>query len=745
IEEAVLASWAADGTFAASVAARPAGDGGSNEYVFYDGPPFANGLPHYGHLLTGFVKDVVPRYQTMRGRRVERRFGWDCHGLPAEIDAERELGVSGRGPITEYGIDRFNDFCRRSVLRYTEEWRRYVTRQARWVDFENDYKTMDPSYMESVMWAFKQLWDRSLLYEAYRVLPYCWECETPLSNAETRQDDAYRDRQDPALTVAFTLEPDPAAPPLVAGPLQLWVWTTTPWTLPSNLAVAVGPTLEYAVVDLPGGQRVVLGEETLASYESELSEATRVGTVRGDELVGRSYRPLFDYFASTSGAFRILPADFIATDEGTGIVHLAPGFGEEDQATCAAYGIEVVCPVDSRTRFTAEVPDFEGLQVFEANQPVIRALRAAGAVVRVDSYVHPYPHCWRTDTPLVYRAVTSWFVEVTKIRDRLLANNQQITWVPAHVRDGAFGKWLEGARDWSISRNRFWGAPIPVWRSDDPRYPRIDVYGSVEELEADFGVRPLDLHRPAIDELTRPNPDDPTGRSTMRRTSDVLDCWFESGSMPFAQVHYPFENQDWFEHHFPGDFIVEYVNQSRAWFYNLHVMATALFDRPAFSTCIAHGVVLGDDGRKMSKRLRNFPDPDAMFDVYGADAMRWFFMSSSIVRGGDLIVDEQGIRSAVRQALLPLWNAWYFFTLYANADGRRADLTRNWRTAEAANGAGGAASPGAAPGVLDRYILAKASALVVDAGAALDTYDLSRACAAVEAFLDALDNWYIRR
>ncbi len=516
------------------------------------------------------------------------------------------------------------------------------------------------------------------------------------------------------------------------------MWTTTPWTLPSNLAVAVGPTLEYAVLDLPGGPRVVLGEETLGSYESELSGATRVGTVRGDELVGRSYRPLFDYFASTSGAFRILPADFVATDEGTGIVHLAPGFGEEDQATCAAYGIEVVCPVDSRTRFTAEVPDFEGLQVFEANQPVIRALRTADAVVRVDSYVHPYPHCWRTDTPLVYRAVTSWFVEVTKIRDRLLANNQQIAWVPAHVRDGAFGKWLEGARDWSISRNRFWGAPIPVWRSDDPRYPRIDVYGSVDELEADFGVRPLDLHRPAIDELTRPNPDDPTGRSTMRRTSDVLDCWFESGSMPFAQVHYPFENQDWFEHHFPGDFIVEYVNQSRAWFYNLHVMATALFDRPAFSTCIAHGVVLGDDGRKMSKRLRNFPDPDAMFDVYGADAMRWFFMSSSIVRGGDLIVDEQGIRSAVRQALLPLWNAWYFFTLYANADGRRADLTRDWRTQEGA-------SRGSAPGVLDRYILAKASALVVDAGAALDGYDLSRACAAVEAFLDALDNWYIRR
>jgi isoleucyl-tRNA synthetase len=738
IEEDILARWADEKTFAASVQARPAGHEGSNEYVFYDGPPFANGLPHYGHLLTGYVKDAVPRYQTMRGRRVERRFGWDCHGLPAETQAEKELGVSGRGPIAEYGIGRFNDYCRTSVLRYTHEWEHYVTRQARWVDFANDYKTMDPSYMESVTWAFKQLYDKGLLYEEYRVLPYCWECETPLSNTETRVDDAYRDRQDPAVTVGFTLEPDPAADPLLAGELTLWVWTTTPWTLPSNLALAVGPDVDYAVLELDG-RRVVLGAGRQEAYAAQLEGGSLLGTVKGNALAGRRYRPLFPYFASTPNAFVVLAAEWVTTEDGTGVVHLAPGFGEDDQVTCAAAGIAVVCPVDSRTRFTAEVPDFEGLQVFEANQPVIRALRDRGALVRADSYLHAYPHCWRTDTPLVYRAVTSWFVNVTAIKERLLDNARSITWIPGHVKDGSFGKWLAGARDWSISRNRFWGSPIPVWKSDDPAYPRIDVYGSLDELEADFGVRPADLHRPAIDELTRPNPDDPTGRSVMRRVTDVLDCWFESGSMPFAQLHYPFENAEYFEEHFPGDFIVEYIGQTRAWFSVLHVMATALFDRPAFTTCVAHGIILGQDGAKMSKRLRNYPDPEEMFSRHGADAVRWYLLGSPVLRGGDFSVDERGITGAVRAALLPLWNAWYFFTLYANADGRTATLG-------AAPASGGPPSSGPTPGnVLDRYVLAKLHDLVEGATRAMDTYDLSGACATVESFLDTLTNWYVRR
>ncbi|MHB1534576.1 MAG: isoleucine--tRNA ligase [Acidimicrobiales bacterium] len=724
LEETILADWNTGAIFEASVAARPVG---GPEYVFYDGPPFANGLPHYGHLLTGFVKDVIPRYHTMRGERVERRFGWDCHGLPAETEAEKELGVSGRGPITEFGIERFNDYCRTSVLRYTREWERYVTRQARWVDFRRAYKTMDLSYMESVMWAIKQLYDRDLLYEAYRVLPYCWECETPLSNSETRQDDAYRERQDPAVTVSFTLDADPAAPEAIRAPVEVWVWTTTPWTLPSNLALAVGPAIDYAVFERDG-RRLVLGEARVGAYEKQLEGTARVGTVSGADLVGRHYAPLFPYFAGAENAFVVLEAGFVTTEDGTGVVHMAPGFGEDDQVACAEAGIAVVCPVDDRTRFTAEVPDFEGLQVFDANQPVIRALRDAGRLIRSDSYLHNYPHCWRTDTPLVYKAVTSWFVKVTAVKERMLANNAGITWVPSHVRDGSFGKWLEGARDWSISRNRFWGSPIPVWKSDDPRYPRIDVYGSLDELERDFGVRPADLHRPGIDELTRPNPDDPSGNSTMRRVTDVLDCWFESGSMPFASVHYPFENQDWFEAHFPGDFIVEYVNQTRGWFYTLHVLATALFDRPAFQACIAHGIVLGDDGMKMSKRLRNYPDPDAMFARYGADAMRWYLMSSAVLRGGDLITDEKGIAGAVRSALLPLWNVWYFFALYANAEGRQVQLGRTDAT-----------------GTLDRYILAKLRQVVDAVTEALDRYDLSGACAAIESFLDTLSNWYVRR
>jgi isoleucyl-tRNA synthetase len=716
VERRVLDYWRDDKTFEASVENRPAGADGTNEFVFYDGPPFANGLPHYGHLLTGYVKDVVPRYETMRGHRVERRFGWDTHGLPAEVEAEKQLGISTKAEIVALGMDKFNDACRTSVLRYTAEWERYVTRQARWVDFKNDYKTLDLDYMESVMWAFKTLHDKGLIYEGFRVLAYCWRCETPLSNTETRMDDVYRDRQDPAVTVRFRLETGE----------DLLVWTTTPWTLPSNLAVAVNPDVEYAVFE-KDSQRFVLGEARAAAYANELADATRVGTLAGRDLVGRRYTPLFDFLADTPNAFRVLAGDFVTTEDGTGVVHLAPAFGEDDQNACNAAGIPTVVTVDEHTRFTSLVPAYEGLQVFEANKPVLRDLKARGVVVRHDSYTHSYPHCWRCDTPLVYKAVSSWFVAVTTFRDRMVELNQQITWTPEHVKEGSFGKWLAGARDWSISRNRFWGSPIPVWKSDDPEYPRVDVYGSLDELERDFGVRLTDLHRPGIDELTRPNPDDPTGRSTMRRVPEVLDCWFESGSMPFAQVHYPFENTDWFEHHYPGDFIVEYAPQTRGWFYTLHVLATALFDRPAFRSCVCHGILLGDDGRKMSKSLRNYPDVYVMFDKYGADAMRWTLMSSPILRGGDALVSEGAIRDAVRHVLLPLWNVWYFFSLYANAEGysasRRVDSEH----------------------LLDRYVLAKTGELVADVTRQMDAYDVSGACGSVRSYLDALTNWYVRR
>jgi isoleucyl-tRNA synthetase len=724
LEERVLASWDRADTFARSVALRPRGE---HEFVFYDGPPFANGLPHYGHLLTGYVKDVVPRYQTMRGRRVERRFGWDCHGLPAEMGAEKELGISGRKAIAEYGIERFNAHCRASVMKYTQEWERYVRRQARWVDFRNDYKTMDLSYMESVLWAFSELWKKGLVYESYRVMPYSWAAETPVSNFETRLDDSYRDRTDPAVTVRFELEPAPG-PGAFGRPLEALVWTTTPWTLPSNLALAVGAAIEYAVFEQDGRRRI-LGAAAAAKYERELAGWTRVATVRGAELVGRRYRPLFPFFAGHANAFRVLSGEFVSTDEGTGIVHMAPGFGEDDQVLCAANGIELVCPVDGSGRFMAEVPPWQGMNVLEANKPIIAELKLRGALLRHDTIVHSYPHCWRTDQPLIYRAVNSWYVKVTAFRERMVELNRSIRWIPEHVRDGQFGKWLEGARDWSISRNRFWGSPLPVWRSDDPRYPRTDVYGSLAELERDFGVRLTDLHRPAVDALTRPNPDDPSGKSTMRRVEDVFDCWFESGSMPFAQIHYPFENKAWFESHFPADFIVEYIAQTRGWFYTLVVLSTALFDKAPFQNCICHGVVLDPSGRKLSKRLSNYPEPEEMFATHGADALRWFLCSSPVLRGADLEIEKDGkqIGEVVRLVLNPIWNAYAFFTLYANTDRVRGRLRTD------------------ASGVLDRYVLAKTGLLVGTVQAALDAYEIAGACAEVRTFLDALNNWYIRR
>ncbi len=716
IETETLKFWQQDNTFAASVEQHAATGDASNEFVFYDGPPFANGLPHYGHLLTGFVKDAVPRYQTMRGKRVERRFGWDCHGLPAEAEAERQLGISGTQAITDYGIDKFNEYCKVSVLQYTADWERYVTRQARWVDFTNDYKTLDTPYMESVMWAFKALWDKGLIYEGFRVLPYSWALETPLSNTETRMDDAYKMVQDPALTVAFVLE---------SGD-NLLAWTTSPWTLPSNLALAVAPDVDYVRVR-HNDKVFVLAEARLSAYAKELDEAEVLGTVRGSQLVGQSYTPLFPYFAGRPGACRVFGGEFVTTEDGTGVVHMAPGFGEDDYQVCKENGIELVVPVNSRGEFTQEVPDYAGLQVFEANPLIIRALKERGVVLRHETYDHSYPHCWRTGKPLIYMALSSWFVNVTAVKDRMVALNQEIRWVPEHLKDGSFGKWLENARDWNISRNRFWGSPIPVWRSDNPEFPRIDVYGSVAELERDFGVKVTELHRPVVDDLVRPNPDDPSGKSMMRRVPEVLDCWFESGSMPFAQVHYPFENQEWFEQHNPGDFIVEYIGQTRGWFYTLHVLATALFDRPAFSTCVSHGIVLGADGQKMSKSLRNYPDPMGVFDNYGADAMRWYLLSSSILRGSDFAVTEEGIRDTVRQVMLPLWNSWYFLSLYANAEGKSGKVDFS------------------SDNVLDTYIFSKLHHLVNDTTVSMDAYDLFNACQQVRTFLDVLTNWYIRR
>ena len=766
IEERVLKYWDEDGTFQASIDARPAGEDGSNEFVFYDGPPFANGLPHYGHLLTGYVKDLVARYQTQRGHRVERRFGWDTHGLPAELEAMKQLGMSDKVQIEKMGIDKFNDACRASVMKYAGEWQDYVTRQARWVDFENDYKTLNVEYMESVIWAFKTLHEKGLTYSGFRVLPYCWKDETPLSNHELRMDDdVYKMRQDQTVTVTF---------PIIAGDnvlsaelegVNAIAWTTTPWTLPTNLALAVGPDVRYAVVPAgPNGTmldqgtagegRFLLAEDLVASYAKDLgyddADAARAAVTSvhtGKELEGLRYTPLWDYYADaekwgTSNAWKFVVADYVTTTDGTGIVHQAPAYGEDDQKVCEANGIPVILSVDEGGKFLpmfgeGPLSEIAGLQVFEANKPITRELKSEGRLLRQASYEHSYPHCWRCRNPLIYKAVSSWFVEVTKIKDRMIELNQEINWIPENVKDGQFGKWLENARDWSISRNRYWGSPIPVWVSDDPNYPRTDVYGSLAEMEADFGRLPLnkegqpDLHRPFIDELTRPNPDDPTGKSTMRRVEDVLDVWFDSGSMPYAQVHYPHENADWFEHHNPGDFIVEYIGQTRGWFYTLHILATALFDRPAFRNVISHGIVLGSDGQKMSKSLRNYPDVSEVLDRDGSDAMRWFLMASPILRGGNLVVTEQGIRDGVRQVILPLWNVWHFFTLYTNAanNGAGYEATLRHESTEP----------------LDTYMLAATGDLIRNMTTALDTYDVSVACEMLRAYMDTLTNWYVRR
>ncbi len=784
IEELILKYWDEDGTFQASIDNRPAKvDGENNEFVFYDGPPFANGLPHYGHLLTSYVKDLVARYQTQQGRRVERRFGWDTHGLPAELEAMKQLGMTDKAEIEEMGIDKFNDACRTSVLEYTQEWEEYINRMGRWVDFENDYKTLNPSFMESVIWAFKTLYDQDLTYRGFRVLPYCWNDETPLSNHELRMDDdVYKMRQDPSVTVQFKVTGLPSNPELIpAGGVTpevaealtgvgVLAWTTTPWTLPTNFSVAAGPDIEYAVVpvvaaevDSFGAETVLLATDRVRAHakmlgyeDGDAAAAAIEATYTGRQLAGLAYEPLFTYFVDaetygTENAFRILVDDYVSTEDGTGLVHQAPAYGEEDQRVNEAHGIPVVLSVDEGAKFLplfadenvggGALQDIAGVQVFEANRSIIRALRAQGALLGEQSYEHSYPHCWRCRTPLIYRAITSWYVKVTDFKDDMLRHNEDINWIPGNVKYGQFGKWLENARDWSISRNRYWGSPIPVWESDDPNYPRIEVYGSLAEIEEAFGQLPrnaegeIDLHRPWIDELVRPNPDDPTGNSMMRRVEDVLDVWFDSGSMPYAQVHYPMKNKDWFDTHNPADFIVEYIGQTRGWFYTMHVLGTALFDRPAFKNVISHGIVLGSDGNKMSKSLQNYPDVNEVLDRDGSDAMRWFLMASPILRGGNLIVTEEGIREAARQAILPAWNVWHFFSLYANsatANGNRPEGYQAQFRYESTD-------------PLDQYILAATGTMLREVKGSLDDYNVSGATETIRSYMETMTNWYIRR
>lgn len=718
LEQEIIKKWKEEQTFERSLE-------GEEEFVFYDGPPFANGLPHYGHLLTGFKKDLFPRFQTMLGKKVTRRFGWDCHGLPAEMGAEKELGISGKVAIENFGIDKFNAHCRSSVMQYAHEWEAYVERQARWVDFKNDYKTMEMPYMESVIWAFKELYDKGLVYESMRVMPYSWACETPVSDFETRMDNSYREKVSKAVTVKFSLEGAPKGMP--EGNYKLLVWTTTSWTLPSNLAIAVKEDVEYSCFE-KDGEILIIATALAPKYSAELGDKL-VGTMMGSAMLEMKYAPLMPYYKDHPNSFRVLNGEFVTTEDGTGAVHMAPGFGEDDFNLCKANNIEVVCPVDNAGKFVFPIIEYQGMQVFDAADQITIRLKNEGKWLKTEQYIHNYPHCWRTDTPLIYKAVPSWYVAVTKIKDKMIANNQKINWIPSHIKDGMFGKWLENARDWSISRNRYWGCPLPIWKSDNPEFPHIEVYGSIAEIEEAFGVKVPDLHRPFIDELVKPNPKDPSGKSILRRVTDVFDCWFESGSMPYGQVHYPFENKEWFETHFPADFITEYVGQTRGWFYTLLVLSTALFDKPPFLNVICHGVLLGSDGQKLSKRLKNYPDPNEVFDTIGADAMRWFLVSSPAVRGQDLIIDKdaRGMKEALRTAIKPIWNAYNFFTLYANADEVQAkfDLSSN--------------------NILDKYILSKCFESVAAVKKSLLAFDSITACKAVEEFLEVLNNWYIRR
>lgn len=713
MEEAILAHWEANDIFLKSVE-----EGGENgDFVFYDGPPFATGLPHYGHLLAGTLKDIIPRYWTMKGKRVERRFGWDCHGVPVEYEIQQSLNLDGSTAIEDFGIGNFNEACREIVLRYSKDWESTVKRMGRWVDFRHTYRTMDKSFMESIWWVFSQMFDKGLIYKGHKVVPFSPALGTPLSNFEANQN--YQDVQDPAITVSFPLADEPET--------SLLAWTTTPWTLISNLALTVGADIDYVtVVDAESGSRYILAEARLDAYYKKEEEYEVVAHCKGADLVGRVYTPLFDYFADRreEGAFRVLAGDFVTTADGTGIVHTAPAFGEDDFFVCGKEGIKLVCPVDVEGKFTDEVPDHQDVFVKDADKAIIKRLKDAGRLVHQGTINHSYPFCWRSDTPLIYRAISTWYVSVDSIKDKLVSRIPESHWVPEHLGEGRFGNWLRGARDWAISRNRYWGTPLPLWQSEDGE--EIVCIHSIEELEELSGQKVDDLHRHHVDDITIPSRE---GRGELRRVSEVLDCWFESGSMPYAQQHYPFENKEKFESSFPADFIAEGVDQTTLWFYVLTVISTAVFDKPAFKNVVVNGIVLAEDGKKMSKRLKNYPDPVEVIDRHGADAVRLFMINSPAARAEDLRFAEEGVRDIVRRVLLPWWNSYKFFVTYARLDDWRFDPDV---LAERSDN------------ILDRVLLSRLQTLVGRVEREMSQYHMYNVVTPLLEFIDQLTNNYIR-
>ncbi|MCC5832307.1 MAG: isoleucine--tRNA ligase [Chlamydiales bacterium] len=701
-EERILRFWKEEEIFQKSLHNRKEGP----SFAFYDGPPFATGLPHYGHLLAGTIKDVIPRYKTMKGYYVPRRFGWDCHGLPVENEIEKAFSLSGAPSIEEFGIAKFNEECRKIVLRYTSEWKSKVERFGRWVDFSQTWKTMDPTFMETVWWVFKQVYEKGLIYEGFKVMPFSAKLGTPLSNFEA--SDNYKEVDDPSVVVTLPLVDEPKT--------ALLVWTTTPWTLISNMAATVGEEIDYVKV-AHDGKFYILAKDAVERW---FEGAQAVASFKGKELIGKRYEPCFPYFRDLEGAFRLISDDFVSTEDGTGIVHTAPAFGEADFYACKKAEIPLVCPVDNNGRFTAEIPEYRGVFVKDADKGIIRSLKEAGRLFYRGTIRHRYPFCWRSDTPLIYKAITTWFLNVEKIKERLIAANENVHWVPGHLKEGRFGNWLEGARDWAISRNRYWGTPIPLWRSEEGE---IHVIGSISELEELTGEKITDLHRHYVDALTFTK-----NGKTFKRITEVFDCWFESGSMPYAQNHYPFENKEETEKNFPADFIAEGVDQTRAWFYTLLVLAVTLFDSPAYKNVVANGILLAEDGNKMSKRLKNYPEPDIVVHKYGADAVRLYMLNSPAVKADDLRFSERGVELVLRQILIPLWNAHAFFTTYARI--------YNWRPTSHR------ITPEA---VIDRWMIAQLNKLIHDVEQGMDAYDLSRAVEPFVGFIDQLTNWYIRR
>jgi isoleucyl-tRNA synthetase len=707
-EEKILKFWQQNHIFEKSIENR------KNAPLFstYDGPPFATGLPHYGHLLAGTIKDVIPRYKTMKGMCVPRRFGWDCHGLPVENEIEKEKGLSGASTIEEFGIAAFNEECRKIVLRYTEEWKSTVNRMGRWVSFENTYKTMDTNFMESVWWIFSALWKKGLVYQGFKVMPFSAQLGTPLSNFEANLN--YKDVDDPSLTVRIKVKAE--------SDTYLLVWTTTPWTLPSNLACVVNPHNHYVKLkDKETKHTYIISKARVGHYFKDRESYEIVSAFKGDKLRDLEYEPLFPYFAGRKNAFRVLLDEFVGEEDGTGVVHAAPAFGEQDFFVCLRESIDLVDPVDQNGKFTQLVPEYEGLFVKDADKDIIKRLKAEGKVLHHGQIHHRYPFCWRSDTPLIYKAVKTWFLSVEKIKDKLLAANEQINWVPHHIKHGRFGKWLENARDWAISRNRYWGTPIPLWQSDEGDFIAIS---SIEELEKFTGKKIDDLHRHYIDDLSFVD----NGR-TYRRVKEVFDCWFESGSMPFAQNHFPFEHKEATLDAFPADFIAEGLDQTRGWFYTLTVIGAALFDKPAFKNVIVNGILLAEDGNKMSKRLKNYPDPMDVVNKYGADSIRLYLLHSPAVQADDLRFAERGVELVLRQALIPLWNSYVFFATYAKIYKWTPKLATHKKP----------------KATIDLWILSQLQKLILDVETALDSYKLSEAVDPIVVFIDQLTNWFIRR